>query len=89
MKTQKTAKVSIATQIANALQAKQVEITMDADWFAYSLKGVWHWFEIWEDGSLFFNHSYSQNTGASYKSIGHKMRIYNTVQRLTGINPQG
>jgi len=30
-------------------------------------KHVWHWFTLLSDGTMIFNHSYSQNTGRTKK----------------------
>lgn len=35
----------------------------------YSGKNVWHWFYICKDGTLIFDHSYSQNTGKTKKGF--------------------
>lgn len=37
--------------------------------------GLWHWFHIHSDGTCYFTHSYSQNTGKSFKGTMHRIKI--------------
>lgn len=36
--------------------------------------GLWHWFSV-SDNSVWFDHSYSQNTGKSFKGLYHSMNV--------------
>ena len=36
---------------------------------------VWHWFKIYSEDFVAFDHSYSMNTGRSKKGIRHGMKI--------------
>ena len=39
-------------------------------------KGVWHWWTVFsQDGTAFFDHSYSQNNGRTYKSSLRGIRL--------------
>ncbi len=39
-------------------------------------KGVWHWFDVYDNGNfVIFNHSYSQNTGRTFKGIMHEIKV--------------
>lgn len=38
-------------------------------------KHVWHWFNVWPDGEVSFDHSYSQNTGSTKKGTMHAISV--------------
>lgn len=52
--------------------------------FRIDNKGVYHWFNVYEDGYIMFHHSYSQNTGKSKKSWNHGYKVGQTLERLVG-----
>lgn len=45
---------------------------------AFPKKSVYHWFKLW-NGWLFFDHSYSQNTGESKSGVMHGLRVKQSV----------
>lgn len=51
----------------------------------YSGKHVWHWFYICKDGTMIFDHSYSQNTGRTKKSFNSGLIAERTAKRLATI----
>jgi hypothetical protein len=42
-------------------------------------KNTWHWFNVWEDGIVFFNHSYSCITGKVFRGLRHGMKIKDSL----------
>ncbi len=44
----------------------------------FNRKHVYHWFKI-EDNTVWFDHSYSMNTGVVKKGLSHGMRIKDSL----------
>lgn len=51
-------------------------------------KGMYHWFKSIPDldGDVYFEHSYSQNTGASHKGHYYARLAINSLENKTGFN---
>lgn len=70
--------------IAEAKRRKY-EVTEDSDEYGQKLygfrkekKSVWHWF-LKMDSCLYFDHSYSMNTGKTHKGTMHGLRIKDSI----------
>ena len=45
----------------------------------YKGKNCWHWFQIFDNGDVFFDHTYSQNTGKVMKGISHRIQVQKSL----------
>jgi hypothetical protein len=50
-------------------------LTFDFIGFCFPNKNVWHWYTVWDDGSVNFDHSYSCVNGKVSKGLRHRIRI--------------
>lgn len=88
--TQKATETIVETLLAKGKQVSWCSIIKtQRTYLGYSNdKGVWHWFKCFNianfEAHYTFCHSYSQNTGATYKDPKHRRAAYNAVKRLTG-----
>jgi len=46
-------------------------------------KGLWYWFKIWDDGSIWFDHAYSQNIGVTRRGYRTASRACRVLLRLS------
>jgi hypothetical protein len=63
-------------QIANQKNYK-VDFSNNGIWdmIGIRMKTCYHWFIIYDDNTLEFDHTYSQNTGKVIKSIQHRINV--------------
>lgn len=62
------------------------ELGLASSQFGFSLgNGVWHWFTF-DDAGIEFYHTYSQNTGKSFRGVSHRLEVYARIEKLTGIS---
>lgn len=45
----------------------------------YKGRHAWHWFKRWKDGTYDFDHTYSQNTGATHSGINHMLSVTRAI----------
>lgn len=48
----------------------------------YSGKHVWYWFQLCFDGSLLFDHAYSQNTGKTFRGWSKAKVGYRLLEKF-------
>jgi hypothetical protein len=45
-----------------------------------------HWFTILPDQTVMFDHTYSSNTGKTFKGVRHMLWAYRMAERITGLS---
>ncbi len=71
-------------QLIDNATSKNFKVEFSEDRFGNILIGVnknnncYHWFEIF-GGDIYFNHTYSMNTGKTNKGTLHGLRILNSL----------
>jgi len=74
-------------QLIDNATAKNFRIEFSKDKFGNEIIGinkntnVWHWFEVYFSGNVFFHHSYSMNSGKVNKGIIHGIKILWTLEK--------
>ncbi len=68
------------TQLIQNATAKGFKVNTENENLIGVNKGkfVWHWFDVL-CGEVYFNHSYSQNTGATKKSTMHRINVQDSL----------
>jgi len=68
-----------ATQLFANATKRNCNINIESEKFIgvkFPGQHVWHWFDVDQiDESVWFNHSYSQNTGTTKRGLRHGMKI--------------
>jgi hypothetical protein len=77
---------TMINQIVPLLKAKNIPFEVGNDSIGIRTgKYVWHWFDQSITGQvLFFNHSYSQNTGSSKSGFRRGMRVKMAISKKIG-----
>lgn len=44
-----------------------------------------HWFTVLPDQTVMFDHTYSSNTGKTFKGVRHMLWAYRMAERITGL----
>lgn len=75
------------TTVIEALQKKNIRYDNDSPTMLgiYLGKHCWHWFEKLTDGNIYFNHTYSQNTGRTKRGTMHRINIKRRISKKIGI----
>ena len=74
-------------QLIDNATAKNFKIEFGENKFGNELIGinknnwVWHWFEVYPWGNVFFKQSYSQITGKSKKGTMHGLRVEMSLEK--------
>lgn len=72
-------------QIIEKLSAKGLKTEASGNLFGFTYgKHVWHWFELKSDGFIYFNHSYSQNTGSTTKGLKKGFALEFKLEEMIG-----
>lgn len=80
------------SQIKALAEAKNHTIIENFDLIGIRLRKqhTYHWFNIREDNTIKFSHSYSQNTGSTHKGFRHGLtftkNLINQYNKLTKIS---
>ena len=67
-----------AQELLNNAHAKKATVDLSYEnmiGIKFKNQHTWHWFEIYGNDEVMFDHSYSQNTGKVHRGTSHRMRI--------------
>jgi hypothetical protein len=75
------------TQLIEKANQKNFRVEFSLDQFGEEMIGInknkscYHWFNVFSNGDVMFNHTYSMNTGTTKKGTMHGLRVYMSLDK--------